>query len=167
MGWQSQPRHFPHRLQQLRCAATSPASGGRHKIFCLPPLAGEVAAQHLWLAGDGGQTKKCEAPDDASFAGLANHFRTTQQSRAKFTRITSLWYVKLCFDRSSVSWLGCCLHLFMPRGFRPCPRDTRRRLCDFQVASFSLLSAVAPLDGVVLATSYPLSVRLFWNLSRE
>ena len=39
---------------RYRGAATSPASGGRQKIGYLPPLAGEVPAQHFAAAGDGG-----------------------------------------------------------------------------------------------------------------
>jgi hypothetical protein len=41
-----------------------------------------------------GNPKKGETPDDASFAGFADHFRTAQQSRAEFTRQASFKTVK-------------------------------------------------------------------------
>ena len=41
------------------------------------------------------QPKKGETPDDASFAGFADHFRTAQQSRAEFTRQASFKTVKV------------------------------------------------------------------------
>jgi hypothetical protein len=40
------------------------------------------------------QPKKGETPDDASFAGFADHFRTAQQGRAEFTRQASFKTVK-------------------------------------------------------------------------
>ena len=55
----------PHRLQPTFAKASvgaAPASGGRQKIWCLPPLAGEVPAPaeapwRRWAAGDGGPTR--------------------------------------------------------------------------------------------------------------
>jgi len=55
-----------------------------------------AAAGEIFL-GAGGRLrgpKKGETPDDASFAGFADHFRTAQQNRAEFTRQASFKTVK-------------------------------------------------------------------------
>jgi hypothetical protein len=101
-----------------------------------------------------GQPKKGETPDDASFAGFADHFRTAQQSRAEFTRQAS-------FNNVKFSGYAICLRaaaaVSMP-AVRPSdqivpPRITAETF-DFSGGVMLPPSIVVPLNEVFFQAPY-------------
>jgi hypothetical protein len=100
------------------------------------------------------QPKKGETPDDASFAGFADHFRTAQQSRAEFTRRASF---------KTVKFLGCAICLRAAAAvsvpaLRPSdqivpPRITAETF-DFSGGVMLPPSIVVPLNEVCFSAPY-------------